>query len=187
MQRTEHSVFEVAFIRYRNALRVFFERRTSSTVEAEDLVQDVYVRLAAQRDPAAIQNPEAFLFTIARNLVRDHYRALKVQQSVLDPVDPASLDPADGIDPSQAVIAREELRLVLHAFEVMEPLTRTVFILHRFERIPYRVLGDRLGLTINQVRTHIARATHQIWKELETGNPQKRPEPRRKEYGGTGG
>ena len=55
MEATQRNAFEHVFDRYRKALRVFFERRTACRSEAEDLVQDVFVRLVAQRDPAAME------------------------------------------------------------------------------------------------------------------------------------
>jgi RNA polymerase sigma-70 factor (ECF subfamily) len=185
MEATQRNAFEHVFDRYRKALRVFFERRTACRSEAEDLVQDVFVRLVAQRDPAAIRNPEAFVFTVAANLIRDQYRSQRVRGTVFEDRDGA--DVADDSDIERAAGARQELKLAVAALERMPAATRTVFLLHRFEHLSYRAIADRLGLTINQVRGHVARAMTSLAEALESAPSHERGRPRRKEYEGSGG
>ena len=57
---------------HRFALQAFFRRRIRSTRDAADLTQEVYFRLLRTGDDRAIQNPEAYLFTVARNLLTEH-------------------------------------------------------------------------------------------------------------------
>src|SRR5258705_2052482 len=60
------------FAEHRGALQSFFLRRIRSKADAADLAQEVYVRMLRIRDPAAIRNPVAYLYTVASNLVKEN-------------------------------------------------------------------------------------------------------------------
>jgi RNA polymerase sigma factor (sigma-70 family) len=57
---------------YRGALQAFFYRRLRTKADAADLVQEVYLRMLRVSDPASIHNPEAYLFTVAANLLKEN-------------------------------------------------------------------------------------------------------------------
>src|ERR1700684_2870056 len=57
---------------YRGALQAFFYRRLRTKADAADLVQEVYLRMLRVGDPEAIRNPEAYLFTVAANLLKEN-------------------------------------------------------------------------------------------------------------------
>jgi RNA polymerase sigma-70 factor (ECF subfamily) len=52
----------------------FFTVRLRSAAAAEDLVQDIYVRLSGLSEPADIQNPMAYLYRLGSNLMLDKLR-----------------------------------------------------------------------------------------------------------------
>src|SRR5580692_10262212 len=57
---------------HRGALQAFFHRRLRIKSDAPDLVQEVYLRMLRVGDPHTIRNPEAYLFTVAGNLLREN-------------------------------------------------------------------------------------------------------------------
>jgi RNA polymerase sigma-70 factor (ECF subfamily) len=54
---------------YRRPLMAFFLRHTDDRAEAEDLTQEVFVRILKGAPAATVQAPDAFVFTIAANLL----------------------------------------------------------------------------------------------------------------------
>jgi len=60
-----------AYMRKREDLVRFFTLRTRSAERAEDLVQDMYVKLQGMRAPDDLRNPEAFLYRMGANLMLD--------------------------------------------------------------------------------------------------------------------
>src|SRR5271168_3636587 len=64
--------FVEALFAYRGALQAFFYRRLRNKADAADLVQEVYLRMLRVSDPEAIHNPEAYLFTVAANLLKEN-------------------------------------------------------------------------------------------------------------------
>src|SRR5580692_2640201 len=71
MAKASKSFVEGLFA-YRGALQAFFYRRLRTKADAADLVQEVYLRMLRVSDPASIHNPEAYLFTVAANLLKEN-------------------------------------------------------------------------------------------------------------------
>lgn len=65
-------LFQDLWSEHRLALQTFFRRRIASKRDAADLTQEVYLRLLRAADERDIANPEAYLFTVARNLLTEH-------------------------------------------------------------------------------------------------------------------
>src|SRR5437660_12575467 len=59
--------------RYYAPLASFFRKRTRNAPEVQDLVQQVFLRLAQYRDLGNIQNPDAYICQAAANVLPDHY------------------------------------------------------------------------------------------------------------------
>src|ERR1700727_1198547 len=66
------SLVERLFAEHRDALRTFFLRRIRGGSDAEDLAQEVYLRMLRISDQEAIHNPVHYLYTVANNLVKEH-------------------------------------------------------------------------------------------------------------------
>ena len=60
--------------RYYIPLLKFFRKRTHNSSDTQDLVQQVFLRLAQSRQQGKIHNPDAYIFQTAANALRDHYR-----------------------------------------------------------------------------------------------------------------
>jgi RNA polymerase sigma factor (sigma-70 family) len=73
MPETKKTFVERLFAEHRNALQAFFYRRIKTKHDAADLVQEVYLRILRVKDSDAILNPEGYLYTVASNLVHEHY------------------------------------------------------------------------------------------------------------------
>ena len=91
-------IWEKSYALRRRLLRGFFLRRGSASEDAEDLAQEVYLRLlrSTGEDADAVENPEAYLFTVAANLAREHARAR------------SSLPPLEDVDLLAEVLKSEE-------------------------------------------------------------------------------
>jgi DNA-directed RNA polymerase specialized sigma24 family protein len=66
------SLVERLFAEHGAALQTFFVRRIRSSADAQDMAQEVYVRMLRIRDQAAIRHPVHYLYTVANNLVKEH-------------------------------------------------------------------------------------------------------------------
>lgn len=146
--------------RLRGPLMSFFVRRVRDRNEAEDLTQQVFVRLLGSSDPQGIENVEAFAFRIATNLLRDRGRASMRRPDVEVPDSdshlPATL--VEEISPERVLIDRQALNRALATLNELGPTTRNIFVLFRLEGLKQREISDRLGLSRSQVEKHVAKA-----------------------------
>lgn len=61
----------------------FLRKRMDNASDAADMTQDVFAQWLGYRDRAKVEQPRAFLFQVARNLLSDHWRRQKVRQAQL--------------------------------------------------------------------------------------------------------
>lgn len=158
--------------RYGNALQLFFIKRGLSRAEAEDLTQEVYLRIARMDDVSAIRKPEAFLFQAAANLLRDKVRRDRVRHSMDHvPIDSCQL-PAEDTSPFRVLAGKQSLEGILRTLNALPTRQRDVFVLHRFEGLTYTQIGAKLGISVSAVEKHMMKAIARIHESWRAGDVQ---------------
>ena len=118
--------------RHREALFGFLYRMTNDRAIAEDLLQETFMRLVTHRGKSP-DRFRAWLYTIAANLARDHFRSAHVRHT--------STDALDGLDLREASIAEESLlrnaerERVARALQELPPEQREVIILRFYHEL----------------------------------------------------
>lgn len=153
---TRHELSEIDR-RLRSALTAFFARRTGNRTEAEDLTQDVFYRLA-RSDAASSQLPDAYIFQIAANLLRDKARRDKVRADYGFAKSLEDYVGIDIIDPFVIASNRQDLRLLARMITQLPDKTRRIFTLYRLENIDKPAIAASFGLSVRMVEIHIQRA-----------------------------
>jgi RNA polymerase sigma factor (sigma-70 family) len=136
----------------------FLRRSIRNQDEVHDLVQDTFVNLVAAGPLEKLRQPEAYLTTIARNLLfRRSRRAAARKHHPHVPVDEAYQVP---VDPEQEWLmeAQDLMRRYQEALADLPPRTREVFRLHRQEELTYEQIAERLGLSVRGVKYHMRKA-----------------------------
>nr|WP_024891997.1 sigma-70 family RNA polymerase sigma factor [Luteimonas huabeiensis] len=150
--------FARMFAEHRPVLRGFFARRGAHD-EADDLVQETYLRLlrAHQARGEAIANPEAYLFTVATNLAREQAarrRRMPVPIEELEHV-AAQLAEEDGAErAAERAQRRRRLQAVL---ATLPERTRAVLVMQHRDGLSYRQIAERLGVSPHMVKKHVVR------------------------------
>jgi RNA polymerase sigma factor (sigma-70 family) len=143
--------------KFRPALVAFFARRVSSHAEAEDMTQEVFIRLA-QTDTQALDSTEAFIFRIAINLLRDRSRRDRVRNAYRQSVEREDGVDVDSLDPHRIAAARETIGTLWAAIQALPEPTQQIFILYRVENINKQTIADNFGYNVRTVEKHISRA-----------------------------
>ena len=158
----------------------FLRKRTDNASDAADMTQDVFTQWLGYRDKARVEQPRAFLFQVARNLLRDHWRRQKVRHTVLDeqaesaPETQASEALAsDPMASAQRLQRLEHLKIVLAE---LSPRRREALMLHRFEGLSQAQISERMGISISMVEKHIAAALLYLKQRLDSDNVVEQPE-----------
>src|ERR1700761_1542002 len=82
------SLVERLFAEHGSALAAFLHRRVQRKPDAAELAQEVYMRMLRVSNAEDIRNPEAYLYTVASNLVKEHARRESKDSKALDIDDP---------------------------------------------------------------------------------------------------
>ena len=143
--------------RYRQPLNAYFQRRVGTRNEAEDLTQEVFLRLVKRLDVETLDNPEAFVFTTAANLLRDRYRRGHTQRSHLAEV--SQQQPGiEELTPERVFDSRQHLEKVIEALEQLDERSRDAFILHRLEGMKHAQIAELYGVSVSSVEKYIIKA-----------------------------
>lgn len=153
--------WQAVFSRVRAALM----RRGRSVNDADDLVQEAWVRLACYEREQIVDKPEAFLMRAALNLSIDAHR-LRVshgEEVLLEEV--VLIDTAPSAE--AVVLARERLARLSQCLGRLSDKTRDIFLSHRVDGMTYQEIAQRHRLSISTVEKHIAKATMQVTAWME--------------------
>lgn len=153
---------------YGPGLRRFFSRRALS-IDVEDMVQDVFLRLQSARLVEPIANVEGYLFTIARNVLIDHHRHRATHGG--DPVElfEDNAYHVDDLSPERITAARQDCARAIQAILALPPRARAAFQFHRFENMTYGAIAERMGISKDSVKELMHRAIVRISEQMEQG------------------
>jgi RNA polymerase sigma factor (sigma-70 family) len=142
-------------------LRRFFRGRGSAW-NADDLVQETFVRVAAAtaRAPVSIEQPRAYVNQVAQNLLREQARFATRRSTALHvSEDDVQLS---GTDPIAQLEARDMLKRLEASMAKMTPATREIFMAHRIDGYTYAEISSRTGRSVKSVEKHIAKAIFSV-------------------------
>jgi RNA polymerase sigma factor (sigma-70 family) len=152
----------------------FFVSRLPNAADAPDLVQEVYLRLIRLERADLIKSPEAYLFTIASNIVREHHlkRSNVPPHIALDdtPPDelPADIDTYNTAAPEDAAVQAHRIRQLERTLGQLSPKARATLIWHRRDGHTYNEIAQRLGVSRNMIKKYLSQALAHCRKALET-------------------
>jgi RNA polymerase sigma-70 factor (ECF subfamily) len=147
---------------FRSELLRFLIARTGDAGEAEDLLQELWLK-ARQPTAGPIVNGRAYLHRMAQNLVvdrlREKQRRMRRDRLWSDDADrhsPAS-EPIDAArNAEEAMLDREETALLASAMATLPDGARRAFELHKVEGLSHAQVAARLGISKSGVEKHMA-------------------------------
>lgn len=153
--------------RFRPALMSFFMRRLQNHAEAEDMTQEVFIRLA--RHDVRMETAQAYIFQAAANLLRDRARTEKVRADYRRGLGALDQSRIETLDPARILVGRERLALLDAGLRELPERTRTIFILFRLEHMSRAEIAATLGISVSSVEKHLGRAMARLLRRLKDG------------------
>ena len=157
------------FERRRPRLRAVAYRMLGSLAEADDAVQETWLRLAGA-DPTAIADPDAWLTTVIARICLNQLRTRGRRRE--DPLDPRQPDPVVGDGPEQAALTADAVGLALMVvLESLSPAERLAFVLHDLFAVPFEEIADLVGRTPAATRQLASRARRRVRDRAPATDP----------------
>lgn len=170
----EQASFEKLMHKYHPALLNFIYRFVGNPQTAEDLTQEVFLRVY---DKASSYQPQSkfqtWIFTIAKHLSLNELRRSKKRGVSLD--EPLVLEEGSAVRqvadehsecPDEAVSRKETVAAVRAAIEALPENQRMAVILRRYEKFSYEDIARTMGLSVKAVKSLLSRAKENLKNKL---------------------
>lgn len=164
IKRGNENAFESLFKTYYTDLVGFGIKLVNSQPVAEELVQDVFVKLWELRTSLVLRYTlRSYLYAAVRNQALNYLKRHNPEEpwrEELDSIKHSHENPTDALHAKDLGVAIEQ------AIQTLPERRRLVFILHREEHLTYPEIATMLGISINTVETQMVRALKSLRKLL---------------------
>jgi RNA polymerase sigma-70 factor, ECF subfamily len=152
------------FEEHRRRLRAIAYRMLGSVSEAEDAVQEAWLRLSGS-EPGEIENLSGWLTTVVARVSLNMLRSRAVRRE--EPLSPHLPDPivdrADGVDPEHEALLADSVGLaLLVVLETLTPPERLAFVLHDMFGVPFEQIATLLDRSPQAARQLASRARRRV-------------------------
>ncbi len=159
--------FQELYHRYFRRLYSYVISRIGNPHDAEDVVSEIFLRVVKRLDQLRNRYPASFaawLFTIARNTITDHYRRFGRRETLIS-LEAAEPLPATAWEPDRAVTAHEQ-SAQLHQLVLMLPeRQREIITLRYYGGLRNQEIAAVLGIGEKTVSAYLSRALDELRKQ----------------------
>jgi RNA polymerase sigma-70 factor (ECF subfamily) len=161
------AAFDALYARHKGAVLRYLRRQTGNAALAEELFQDVWLKLI---DARAGYEPRAkfttWLFTIAHNRLMDHFRSSARGALVSYEDDPAADVPTDLPRPDESAERREAAAQLLAAIEALPPAQRETFLLQQEGELSVEEIAAATGVNRETAKSRLRYALTKLRASL---------------------
>lgn len=150
---------QVLYQQHHGWLHGWLRYKLGNAFDAADLAHDTFVRILAGRDIVAISQPRAYLTTVARRLLIDHYRRQSLEQAWLATLAQLPAPTAPSVE--ERLLILETLQQIDAMLDGLGAKVRTAFLLSQLEGMAYADIAARLHVSERTVKRYMVQALTQ--------------------------
>jgi RNA polymerase sigma-70 factor (ECF subfamily) len=172
----DQSAFDYLVQKYRRPLVSFMYRMARNTAAAEDLAQEVFLRVYRSRETyEASAKFTTWLYRIATNLAVNHARDTRHERPEItvsldepDEETGSTLDVADGnVSAEEALVRRERMAAIRGRVEALPERQRLAVLMHKYQQMDYKQIADVLKLSESATKSLLFRAYETLREQLK--------------------
>lgn len=145
-------------------LQGWLRRKLNCSHQAADLAQDTFLRLLTKPEPERLREPRAYLTTVARGLVINHWRRQELEKAYLDEL--AARPQAVASSPEDRRLVLEMLEEIARLLDGLPPRVSEIFLRSQLEGQTYPVIAEQMGISVNIVQKAMIRATAHCYNAM---------------------
>lgn len=158
----EEQTFDSVYMSYSEHLRNFIYYKSGDLKQAEDLLQESFIKLWEQCSKVSVEKAKSFLFTVANNLFLNQVKHKKVvlkfeKQGVVS------------INKRTPQFILEESEFESKLLQVIAALPegqREVFLMSRVDKLMYKEIAERLDVSVKAIEKRMNKALTTIRKKI---------------------
>lgn len=138
------------------------QRQLRNRADAEDTAAETFCQLLSSRvDPQSLEQPRAFLSTVARRLIYDRYRRQRLEHAYLERL--ALLPEEFAPSPEEKLLLLEALTSIDRTLSDLPLAVKQAFLYSQLDGFSYAEIGRRLGVSERTVGRYMTQAIRQCW------------------------
>jgi RNA polymerase sigma-70 factor (ECF subfamily) len=166
MAMSNEAAFTEIFYHYTKPVYNFIFNKTKSTLTTEEIVQEVFIKLWANREQLPeISNYRAYIYTMASNKTYDWLRKManddKLKKYTWNTVQSLSNNTEESLN------LKESRELISKAVEQLSPQRKKIFLLSRQEGLTRAEIAQHLNLSVNTVNNHLNESLRLVKEYLQ--------------------
>ncbi|NWL80050.1 RNA polymerase subunit sigma [Pseudomonas taiwanensis] len=156
-----HVTLQVLYSEHHGWLKNWLRSKLGNAADAADLAQDTFLRLLGKGESFELRTPRAFLRTVARGLVIDHWRREELERAYLEAL--AQLPEAEAPSPEERELILELLERIALMLDRLKPKARTAFLLAQCEGLTHKEVAAQMGISLRSVERYVADALYHCY------------------------
>lgn len=154
--------FDTLYRDHHGWLQRWLRRKLGCSHRAADFAHDAFLRVLLRDDAGSLHEPRAYLTTIARGLVIDHYRRFELERAWAESLAALPAEYAPSPEDRQLVI--EALLEVDRMLDGLSPRARAAWLYSRIDGLPHAQIAHKLGVSTSRVRQYLATTAKQCYR-----------------------
>ncbi|MFS0828986.1 sigma-70 family RNA polymerase sigma factor [Pseudomonas phoenicis] len=158
---SHHPSLTTLYVDHHRWLQAWLKSKLDNAADAADLVQDTFIRLLNRRERLELKTPRAFLRTVAKGLVIDHWRRGEIERAYLEAL--ALRPELESPSPESRELILELLERIARMLDGLKPKVRQAFLLAQCEGLSHQQIAARMGISLRSVERYIADALYHCY------------------------
>jgi RNA polymerase sigma factor (sigma-70 family) len=154
--RAVPSSIETLYCDHHSWLRGWLSKKLGNGHQAADLAHDTFVRLLAKDETPVMEQPRAFLTTVAKRVLANHWRREQLEQAYLDAL--AQAPEAYAISPEERAMLLETIVEIDRLLDGLPAVVKRTFLLTQLDGLHHAEVAEQLGISVTTVKRYLAKA-----------------------------
>ena len=150
-----HAIFD----EYHDELhRYLLSRLRGRALDAADVAQETYLRLLRMKDSDAVQQPHAYVYRVATNVMRELGLKEQTQEQLPERLTDPSMERSPAETPDVTLERRIRIEHLARALRGLPSTTQAILLLKKRDGLTRREIAEKLGISEHTVKKHLLKA-----------------------------